>query len=61
MRQRYQPIIAQLQERIDDASYKFVMTGAESYKYEYNSLVFEMMEIKQAIVDHESKERQSHV
>ena len=53
MRERYQPIIAKLQDRIDAVSYAFVTTGAESYKDEYNALVFEMMEIKQAIKDYE--------
>ena len=56
LRERYQPIIKSLQDRIDAVSYAYVTTGAESYKEEYNSLVFEMCEIKQAIKKEEAND-----
>ena len=56
MRTIYIPIIKSLQDRIDAVSYAYVTTGAESYKEEYNSLVFEMCEIKQAIKKEEAND-----
>lgn len=55
MRERYQPIIMRLSQRIDEASKEYIMTGAESTKDKYNNLVFEMIEIKQAIKDSEDE------
>ena len=56
MRTIYIPIIKSLQDRIDAVSYAYVTTGAESYKEEYNALVFEMCEIKQAIKKEEAND-----
>lgn len=56
LRERYLPIIQELSKRIDDASYKYVMTGSETYLNEYNDLTFEMIEIKTAIKKEEEDE-----
>ena len=55
MRTRYQPIIRQLQDRIDQASYDWAYTGCERALTEYTMLVTEVSEIKQAIKDNEDK------
>ena len=53
LRERYQSILARMQDRIDDASYRWHWEGCQSARKEYYDLIFEVCEIKQVIKDEE--------
>ena len=53
LRKKYNHIIQQLQERIDVASRDWVEKGDDRALHEYNMLVQEMIEIKEAIITSE--------
>ena len=53
LRKRYKVIIQELQERIDVASRDWIEKGDDRALHEYNMLVQEMMEIKEAILESE--------
>jgi len=59
MRHIYQPIIKDLQSRIDAASRDWVERGDDRARHEYDMLVQEVMEIKEAIINAEY-ERKHH-
>ena len=49
-----------MQKRIDDASYEWHMTGCTTARKEYYQLIFEVCEIKEAILkDEEECQEQS--
>ena len=58
LRERYQPIIAKLSARIDNASREHVETGSIKKLWEYYMLIEEMKEIKNSIILSEEKETQ---
>jgi len=53
LRAKYQPIITKLQDRIDTASRDWVEKGDERALFEYKSLIEEITEIKEAIIESE--------
>ena len=53
LRERYQSILTRMQDRIDDASYRWHWNGCQSARKEYYQLIFEVCEIKQVIKDEE--------
>ena len=53
LRQKYAPIITQLQDRIDEVAAAWIVTEKPELLWEYKALVFEMTEIKEAIIDSE--------
>ena len=53
LRERYQSILQRMQKRIDDASYEWHMTGSTTARKEYYQLIFEVCEIKEAILKDE--------
>lgn len=55
LRQRYQKIIDKLIDRIDEASFEYVVTGCPEAHKEYNDLAFELCEIKDAIKKSEER------
>ena len=55
MRKVYNPIIQILQERIDQASRDWVEKGDDRALREYDLLIEEMIEIKEAIIASEDK------
>ena len=53
LRERYQSVLQRMQRRIDDASYEWHMTGSATARKEYYQLIFEVCEIKEAILKDE--------
>ena len=53
LRKRYQSILMKMQDRLDDASYRWHMTGCAAARKEYYDLAFEVCEIKEAIMKEE--------
>ena len=53
LRQKYAPIITKLQDRIDEVAAEWIVTEKAELLWEYKALVFEMTEIKEAIIDSE--------
>ena len=53
LRVRYQSVLRRMQDRLDDASYRWHMTGCQSARKEYYDLAFEVCEIKEAILKDE--------
>lgn len=53
MREQYQPIINKLQKRIDTASRDWVTKGDQRARHEYDMLIEEIIEIKEAIIAYE--------
>ena len=53
LRERYQSVLQRMQRRIDDASYEWHMTGSATARKEYYQLIFEVCEIKEAILKEE--------
>ena len=53
LRQKYAPIITKLQDRIDEVAAEWITTEKPVLLWEYKALVFEMTEIKEAIIDSE--------
>ena len=53
LRQKYAPIITKLQDRIDEVAAEWITTEKPELLWEYKALVFEMTEIKEAIIDSE--------
>ena len=53
LRQKYAPIITKLQDRIDEVAAAWIVTEKPELLWEYKALVFEMTEIKEAIIDNE--------
>ena len=55
LRQRYAKIIKRLEDRIDTTAAAWIVTEDPDMLWEYKSLVFEMNEIKEAIVRSEKE------
>ena len=55
LRQRYAKVIKKLEDRIDTAAAAWIVTEDPNMLWEYKSLVFEMNEIKEAIVRSEKE------
>ena len=53
LRERYQSVLQRMQKRIDDASYEWHMTGSTTARKKYYQLIFEVCEIKEAILKEE--------
>ena len=58
LRKRYQSVLQRMQRRIDDASYEWHMTGSATARKEYYQLIFEVCEIKEAILKDEEDDNQ---
>ena len=59
LRKRYQSVLQRMQRRIDDASYEWHTTGSATARKEYYQLIFEVCEIKEAILKEEESNEQS--
>ena len=60
LRKRYQSILMKMQDRLDDASYRWHMTGCTAARKEYYDLAFEVCEIKEAIMKEEEDAGHTH-
>ena len=60
LRKRYQSVLQRMQRRIDDASYEWHMTGSATARKEYYQLIFEVCEIKEAILKDEEDAGHTH-
>ena len=61
LRERYQTVLQRMQDRIDDASYRWHWNGCDDARKEYYQLIFEVCEIKQVIKDEEDSTTNSTI